>query len=272
MPEGDSYTRARQRLEPILVGRTVDAVEGAAEVRAQAGRLIGHEITGVRTNGKHLLVDFDNDWSIHVWLGMPGRVAVAESGGHRFTEGRDRRERSLTDEGAVRLRITTAAGQALVYGAPVVEVERRRVIDASLERLGPDVLADGFDWELFDARASQVDPARAVVDVLLDQRVMAGVGNEYKNEILFLERIHPLRRFEGVADPRRLADRAITLMTPNARRGTRITTGDPGRGRESWVYGRGGKPCRRCRTAIEVAHLGDPHARITYWCPRCQSD
>lgn len=175
------------------------------------------------------------------------------------------------DPGSVRLDLTTEAGRVLVASAPLVEIERTHVIDAGLRRLGADVLADPFDWEVYLDRTARVEPDRPLTDVLLDQRVLAGVGNEYKNEILFLERLHPLLPFGslGEADLRALAGRAVRLMRPNSKAGRRVTTGNRTPGMETWVYGRGGRPCRRCRVPILSDHLGSP-PRITFWCPSCQ--
>jgi endonuclease-8 len=172
------------------------------------------------------------------------------------------------------LTLTTEAGSVVVASAPTVEVDRTRVIDAQLARLGPDVLADQFDWERFRERSTRAPDQMLVSDYLLDQRVVAGIGNEYKNEILFLERIHPATPLGAISQDRRLAliERARRLMLPNARRsGDRTTTGrfEPGAGR--WVYGRAGEPCRRCRTAIVNAPIGTRQPRITYWCPECQA-
>ncbi len=141
-----------------------------------------------------------------------------------------------------------------------------------LSRLGPDVLADDFDWDLYRERVAKVQADRSVADLLMDQRVLAGVGNEYKNEVLFLERLHP-RTPIGALDPHRLdalADRARRLMLPNAHRAGRVTTGMQGPTRQSWIFERTGRPCRRCRTPVVAERIGDPFPRITYWCPTCQ--
>lgn len=256
MPEGDSYTRAAARVRPVLVGHQITGVEGSSPaVRKKAASIVGRTVSGVRTLGKHLLFDLDSDVTIHVHLGMPGKVRV---GGVR-----------RQDRGAVRLGLTTGAGSVWVLAAPTVEVERRRVIDGELDRLGPDVLADEFDWDRYTERAGRYPGDRTVSDFLLDQRVMAGVGNEYKCEALFLEGIAPDRSMADVDPDTRiaLAKRARRIMTPNAQRGRRSTTGRADG--SVWVYDRAGLPCRRCRTAIVEGWIGTP-PRITYWCPSCQ--
>ena len=274
MPEGDSYTRAAARFRPILIGKTITSVDGNPNVRKWSSKLIGHQVTELRTNGKHLLFDLDNSLTIHVWLGMPGRWRIKDSRGRtlgiegeRSTVGRPRDER-----GAARLILRTDHHEVVCYAAPTVEVERTRVIDQAMERLGPDVLADDYDWDAFHGRTSKVEPDRHVADVLLDQRIFSGVGNEYKNEILFLEGLHPQVPFGALDDGQvdALASRARRLMLPNAHRSNRVTTGNRGSTMRNWVYDRAGKPCRRCRTPIVAEEIGDPYPRITYWCPNCQ--
>lgn len=272
MPEGDTYVRAAARARPVLVGRTVEAVDGVPALRRHSGRVLGHVVTGVRTIGKHLLFDLSSGWTIHAWLGMPGRVHVTTDVNRVVVGDRRAGERGSPDAGAVRLRLVTEVGVLTVLSAPTVEIERRRVLDAQLSALGPDVLVAPFDWEQYTARAELVAPGRPVADTLLDQRVLAGVGNEYKSEILFLEGLHPLQPFDELspAAVRGLATRAIALMGANVGRSRRVTTGHPAPGQETWVYGRQGRPCRRCRSGIRSAHLGSP-PRLTFWCPRCQA-
>ena len=275
MPEGDSYTRAADKLRPVLVGKELLRVDGVPAVRKWAPKLVGRSVEEIRTHGKHILFDVTGDVTIHVWLGMPGRWRVRDASGRTVAvEAERRRGRSIRDpRGAARLILGTERHVATCYSAPTVDVERKRVIDRILERLGPDVLADEFDWDLYRDKVSRVPADTWVTDVLLDQRVMAGVGNEYKNEVMFLERLHPQTPL-GLLDAAgvdALADRSRRLMMPNAHRPGRVTTGVRGDSMESWVFERTGKPCRRCRTAIVSEHLGDPFPRITYWCPSCQA-
>ncbi|HET8740352.1 MAG TPA: DNA-formamidopyrimidine glycosylase family protein [Acidimicrobiia bacterium] len=259
MPEGDSYVRAADRARPVLIGNEITDVGGSApEIRARSEALIGATATDVRTQGKHLLIDVDSGYTIHIHLGMPGRVRTTSPGG-----------RPGADPGAVRLALTTAVGTMWVIAAPTVEVRRRKVVEKDLEQIGPDVLAAEFDWERYEEMASRYPAERTVSDFLLDQRVMAGIGNVYKCEVLFLEGIDPRRSMSAVDMETRtaLARRARRLMMPNAGRSVRSTIGRPGGG--TWVYKRAGKPCRRCGTAIDEGWVGEP-ARLTYWCPTCQ--
>ncbi len=259
MPEGDSYVRAAARVRPVLVGQEVTEVAGSApEIRRRSGILLGSRATEVRTRGKHLLIDLDAGYSIHIHLGLPGRIQTTAPG-----------RRQSGNLGAVRLALSTAVGTMWVVAAPTVEVRRREIVEKDLDRIGPDLLAEEFDWTRYEEMANRYPSERTVSDFLLDQRVLAGIGNVYKCEVLFLEGVDPRRPMSQIDGEKRLslARRARRLMMPNAGRSARSTIGRPGGG--YWVYKRGGKPCRRCATAIEQAWVGES-PRITYWCPACQ--
>jgi len=207
----------------------------------------------VRTVGKHLVVDLSTRFSIRVHLGMPGRWRVTPL--------------ETPPGGSARLVLTTATHHAACYSAPTIVVDRTPAIDAYLSRLGPDLLAD-FDAGEFIRRARLV-PDDSVADLLLNQRVLAGIGNVYKSEVLFLERLNPTTAVSVIDDEKlaSLARRAGSLLSANVGSGPRTTTGRSGRGQELWVYGRGGRPCRRCGTPIAQDTGGE---RVTYWCPTCQ--
>lgn len=271
MPEGDTYTRVAAVARRVLEGHTVVAVAGVPEIRRRADRVVGHVVSQIRTVGKHLLIDFTSGWTIHVWLGMPGRVIVANESSRSFIGERPPGPAQDSRAGATRLRVETSQGTVTVIAAPTVEIERRRVIDAAMASLGPDVLADPFDWVGYTDRAERVNSARPVTEVITDQRVLSGIGNEYKSEILFLERLHPLTNWGQLSpsDIEALAGRAIALMGPNATRSRRVTTGAVAGG-VRWVYNRAGSACRRCRSPIQSAEMGTPRRR-TYWCATCQT-
>jgi endonuclease-8 len=136
----------------------------------------------------------------------------------------------------------------------------------TVAHLGPDLLGD--DWDAQKAAANlMIDPDRPIAAALLDQRVMAGVGNVYCNEVCFVFGLLPTAPVANVVSPLRLVSRAHDMLVANRSRWNRITTGDRRHGNELWVYGRAGKPCRRCETLIQHDWTGD---RVTYWCPRCQ--
>jgi endonuclease VIII len=268
MPEGDSYTRAAAKLRPALVGRRLIAVDGAPAVRKWSARLTDRRVEGVRTHGKHLLIDVEGDVAIHVWLGMPGRWRIGPNRGRWVREGEA--IRGGDDPGAIRLRLQTETHTAICYSAPTVEVDRRSVVDRSLRRLGPDVLAEELDLAEVLARAALLPGDTSAADLLLDQRVMSGVGNEYKNETLFLEGVHPRQHIGSLPAGGivRLVERARALMLPNATRSGPRATGRMGGG--TWVFERTGLPCRRCRTAIVQEAVGARHPRVSYLCPVCQ--
>lgn len=255
MPEGDSIAKAAERIRPLLVGSEIVSVYGTSpQLRSNASRLSGRRVTGVRTFGKHLVIDFDLGFSIRVHLGMPGRWRVMTA---------DR-----PSPGNARLVLSTATHHVCCFAAPDVEVDRTPAIERRLERLGPDVLSTDFHPSLLIERA-RTRPARPIAEVLLDQQVVAGLGNVYKSELLFLAGVHPLTTVEEVSDEELLeiATRAKQLLSVNLRAGARSTTGDRARGREMWVYDRPGRPCRRCASEVHTARIAD---RVTFWCPTCQ--
>lgn len=255
MPEGDSVAKSAARLRPFLVGESILSVGGTARsVRVNSGRILDASVRGIRTYGKNLVIDLDSGYSIRVHLGMPGRWRVLPA--------------EKSPPGSSRLVLSTQRGHAACLAAPTVEVDRTPRIDLELKRLGPDVLRDDFDPDVLVRRARARND-RPIAEALLDQRVVAGIGNVYKSELLFLAGLHPETRVEVVSDEalREIANRAALLMRANVHSGPRITTRDRRRGRELWVYDRSGEPCRRCSTPIEVSRLGD---RVTFWCPTCQ--
>jgi endonuclease-8 len=255
MPEGDSVAGHARRLRPVLVGRLVEEVSGTApSLRVNSRRVLGAVVEDIRTVGKNLVIDLSTGYSIRVHLGMSGRWTVSDV-------------HTVVPHGSARLVLATSSHRVTCYRAPTVEVDRTPAVDALLGRLGPDVLGE-FDEEEFLRRARAV-PDDAIGSMLLNQRVVAGIGNVYKSELLFLEGVHPMRHVSEVSDDqlRALARSGRRLMVANVGPGRRVTTGSTLRGRETWVYGRAGRPCRRCGVVIERDHQGD---RVTYWCPRCQ--
>ncbi len=273
MPEGDTLFRTAAGLRPHLVGRTVMAARanGPGPV-PQVDRLVGQGITAVEALGKNLLIRFDNGLELRTHLRMNGSW-------HRYRPG----ERWRRPAARARLVLEVPGAVAVCFDAPVVELFEQRVeaLHPSLGRLGPDLLAAGFDAD--EAVRRLRSPSRAdlvMADALLDQRALAGIGNVYKNELLWIERVSP---FATVAE---VDDEALGRLVAGARRlllanvdpaggagGTeRVTTaGDRGAPGPLYVYGRTGRPCRRCRARIESAISGVDIRRLTYWCPACQT-
>lgn len=255
MPEGDSVAGHAQLLRPILEGETVVAVGGSSgSVRSHAARMAGASVDRVWTHGKNLVVDFDSGYSLRVHLGMNGRWRITPAG--------------QREPAPAKVVLTTYAHHAACQGAPTVEVDRTAVVEDELSRLGPDLLGE-FDESDFVDRARRA-PAGTIAELLLDQRVAAGIGNVYKSEILFLHGIHPHEPPENVSDEelRSMARKATALMRVNVGPGDRSTTGSRARGRRTWVYNRESRACHRCGVAIAGDRLGE---RVTYWCPGCQT-
>ena len=265
MPEGDTLFRTAAGLRPHLVGRVVQ-VARARLPGPQAHRLIGSTVTEVEAYGKHLLIRFDSGLELRSHLGMNGSW-------HRYRPGE--RWRRAPSRAHLVLEVPNAV--AVLFDAAAVELYETRIehLHPVLTALGPDLLADDFDATEAVRRLSGTRRASlTIAEALLDQRALAGIGNVYKNETLFLERVDPFAQTgeQDAATLERLVITARRLMRANTGTHVRDTIGgDRPRGpRERlWVYGRAGRPCRRCGTLIESRRHGDL-PRITYWCPACQ--
>ena len=271
MPEGDTLFRMAAGLRPYLVGRAVTAARthGPGPV-PQIHRVVGQRIEAVEAQGKNLLIRFDGGLELRTHLRMHGSW-------HRYRPG----ERWRRPPARARLVLEVPGSVAVCFDAPVVELFEHRAahLHPALAALGPDLLA--ADFAAREARERLRAPSRAGVEIavaLLDQRALAGIGNVYKNEILWIERVSPFVPVRDLDDATldRLIATAERLLRANveARRGPeRVTTaGDRGAPGPLYVYGRGGRPCRRCGTRIAVTRQGTDLARTTYWCPACQAD
>ena len=269
MPEGDTLFRTAAGLRPYLVGRTVSAARtGGPGPVPQVGRIVGREITAVDALGKNLLIRFDNGLEIRTHLRMNGSW-------HRYRPG----ERWRRPAARARLVIEVPGAIAVCFDAPVVELleQRAETLHPSLGRLGPDLLTPDFDAD--EAVRRLRDPSRAGLEVavaLLDQRALAGIGNVYKSEVLWIERVSPFAAVRDLDDEAllRLVATAARLLAANANAThgpERVTTtGDRAAPGPLYVYGRTGRPCRRCRTPIASARQGSDLPRATYWCSTCQ--
>ena len=272
MPEGDTLHRIAARIGPVLTDGAVAALSLAD--RGEVAEARGWIVTGVRALGKHLLIAFDAGWTLRAHLGMNGRVFVARPN--------QRIPRHPTFTVTVAPKDGGPGGPATVACVRAYRAELLRSKHlprhARLSRLGPDLLADPVDLDAVVERA--LDPAhgaREVADVLLDQRIASGVGNVYKSEVLFVERIHPRTTMAALdaGSVRRVYERAAELLRKNLR--TRRRTTVPTRRRpypnspRLWVYERTGEPCLDCGTPIRRFTQGDM-ARGTWYCPTCQPD
>ncbi|MDP7736640.1 endonuclease VIII Nei2 [Mycobacterium paragordonae] len=248
MPEGDTVWHTAANLREHLVGRTLTRCDVRVPKFATVD-LTGEVVDEVLSRGKHLFIRV-GPASIHSHLKMDGSWRV---GRQRV----DHRARIILEAGDIR---------AVGIDLGVLEILERDNDESAVAHLGPDLL--GPDWDPQLAAANLIaDPARPIAVALLDQRVMAGVGNVYSNELCFIFGHLPTAPVRDIADPLRLVSRTREMLWANRSRRNRTTTGDTRAGRQVWVYGRAGQPCRRCGTPI--AYDGDAE-RVQYWCPSCQ--
>ena len=258
MPEGDTLFRTAAGLRPHLVGRTVTAAR-ARRPGPQIERVVGTTIEAVESQGKNLLIRFDNGLELRTHLRMNGSW-------HRYRPG----ERWRRPEARARLVLEVPGAVAVCFDAPVVELfeQRAEVLHPAISALGPDLLDPAFDEDTAQEAFRRLrDPARAgltISEALLDQRALAGIGNIWRNETLFVERTDPFAVVGSLDDAtlRGLVSTARRLLTESA-------TLAPGRARVH-IYRRTGRPCPRCGTPIRSRPLAAELPRTTYWCPRCQ--
>jgi len=257
MPEGDVVWRTARQLHDALAGRVLVRSDFRVP-RYATTSLAGRVVTDAISRGKHLLIRVEGDVSVHTHLRMDGSWRISPATGQPL---RDHR---------IRLVLANDTWQAVGQQLGIVEVIRTSQESRAVGHLGPDLLGPAFD--LAEAvRRLGADPQRAIGEALLDQRNLAGVGNLYKAETLFLRGLSPWRptgEVTGLAD---LVDLARQLLEANKERVGQVTTGNPARGEQTWVYGRAGRPCRRCSTVIRGGEQGpQTEERVTFWCPRCQ--
>lgn len=252
MAEGDTIHRAARRIGAALGGQEVAVAAPSPRGRA-AGveRLDGRRLVTAEARGKHLLLHFD-ELVLHSHLGMSGSWHVYRRG-----------ERWRKPAGAAWTALRASETEAVQFGGPTLRVVRAESLrrDPVLARLGPDVLDEGFDAQAL-ARSLRVGADRALGDVLLDQALVAGIGNIFKSEACFAARLDPWRPVADLSDEelRRALQAAHDLMREAVERGR------PARA----AYRRAGQPCPVCDTPISSYGQGDAN-RTTYWCKRCQA-
>ena len=243
MPEGDALHRAARRLQ-VLVGErlVVETPHPRAAAARVAERLDGRRLEAVEAVGKNLLLSFEGGLVLRSHLRMSGRWQVLERGAEKH--------------GRPWLVLTGAEREAVLWNGPVLELTRR-----GTRRLGPDILAEPPDLTGMLARLRGEQQRRELGDALLDQRLVAGIGNVWKAESFWRAQLSPWLRLDQVSDEelRRVLGEAARVMraAPDGPVGKRA------------VYKRAGRPCPRCGTAIRSRGQGDDN-RTTYWCPGCQ--
>ncbi|MFL5953137.1 MAG: DNA-formamidopyrimidine glycosylase family protein [Gaiellaceae bacterium] len=244
MPEGDSLHRAARRLQ-VLVGQPIAAESLHPRARAErvAERIDGRTLESVEAIGKNLLFRFEGGIVLRSHLRMSGRWSVRPRGEAR------------TGQPWLVLRGDQAEG--VLWNGPVLELHSR-----ALARLGPDILERPPRVDAILERMRSADRTRWFGETLLDQSIVAGIGNMWLAEALWLAALSPWRRLGDVPEPdrRRALEAAAELMQDSV---------DTGRARRHRVYRRAGQPCPRCRTALRSWGQGDDN-RMAYWCPRCQ--
>jgi endonuclease VIII len=253
MPEGDVVWSTARRLHEALAGRALTRSDFRVPRLATAD-LTGDVVAETVARGKHLLTRTKSGLTVHTHLRMEGTWRVRPAA------------EKVRDSHRIRLLLANENWQAIGYQLGVVELIRTSEEAKVTGHLGPDLL--GPDWDRDEAvRRLSAETDRPIGEALLDQRNLAGIGNVYKAEVLFLRGLSPWQPTGDVADIGALADLAKRLLEANKERFGHITTGSMRRGEEHWVYGRHGRPCRRCGTPIRSAGQQD---RITFWCPSCQ--
>jgi len=260
MPEGDTVGKLAGYLGPALSGRRL--VAGWARTTPPAD-LAGRRVERLFARGKHLFIDLDREQCLRSHLGMWGSW-------HAYAPGepwrKPRRQGAIVLDTGERVFVCFNPLQVEMLNRGGV---RRRVLEAAL---GPDLMDEPLDAGLILRRAESFAAADTpVLDLLLDQRVACGIGNVYKSEVLFLERVHPLTPWRDLAETRlldlyRLASR---LLRANSKSGPRVTRPAADGAGRLWVYRRSGQPCLRCGARVQRAKLGRD-LRSTYWCPGCQ--
>lgn len=259
MPEGDTVHLAGTRLDRAFRGTTLTRTDFRVPRYATVD-LSGVRVDEVVARGKHLLFRLEGGTTLHTHYRMEGSW-------HLYRHG----ERWRGPDHEVRAVLENASWVAVGFRLPVIDILATASEQEVVGHLGPDPL--GPDWDPDVAIANLAgDPERPIGSALLDQRHIAGPGNVYKSEVLFLTGVHPWKPVREV-DLEKVVRTVKRVMEANRSTGSQITTGIARPGREHWVYGRSRQPCRRCGTPIERADQDAPGGeRVTYWCPSCQAD
>jgi endonuclease-8 len=272
MPEGDTIFRTARTLQRALASQVVRRFESGLPQVAGIERhtaIVGRTFECIEARGKHLLMHLSGGLVLRTHMRMQGSWHIYRPS-----------ERWQRPRHQMRIVFETERFCAVAFLVHEAEwVSERELERSAVGRLGPDVLAADFD----PARAAErvrAAEGRPICDVLLDQRVLAGIGNVYRSELLFMGRIHPLQPAATLTAERAefLARSAAELLRENSGvaadggpipTGMRRTTASLDPDERLWVYNRTGEPCRICGTAI-VSELIGQHARRCYYCPQCQ--
>jgi endonuclease VIII len=245
MPEGDALHRAARNLQ-VLVGEKLDVEtpHPRARLTGVADRLDGHKLLAVEAVGKNLLLRFDDGLVLRSHLRMKGRWQVLPRNGRSARRGMPW------------LVLRGAETEAVLWHGPVLDLDESHV-----RRLGPDILADPPEIDALVSRFRGADQRAAIGEALLDQRLVAGIGNMWRAEALWRAKLSPWRKLGDISDDElgTVLAEASQLMRRSLESGLR----------QRAVYRQVGRPCPRCRTPIKSRGQGDAN-RIAYWCPDCQ--
>ncbi len=276
MPEGDTIYRAAHVMNRALASKTVTRFESPLVHLARVeidSPVTGRTIESVEAAGKWNLMRFSGDLILATHMLMNGSW-------HLYRPG----ERWQKNRRDMRILIETPEFVAVGFNVPVAQFHTNRTLarQPRIANQGPDLLAPEFDTSDVAGRL-RAQANRELGSVLLDQRVLAGAGNVFKSEVMFVAGINPFRAAASLsqAEAAQVALTARSLLKANAAgptanrlsayRGWRRTTGSMNPEKRLWVYGRKGEPCRKCGTAIACRKQG-LEARVTFWCPRCQPE
>ena len=254
MPEGDTLARTAATMNRWLAGREITAATSRVE-GFPANHLVGRRIDSVDAWGKNLMICLDDDQVVHTHLRMTGSW-------HVYPAGQPWRR----PERQARLTLTCGDRLAVCFNAPVVELLRPGAAGRhpALANLGPDVLVEPLDLAEVRLRARAGPPDRPLGELLLDQRVIAGIGNIWRCEALFVEGHSPWTPLSAVTDGQ--LDALVSTAGRLMQASVQSRTGAP---EHRSVYRRAGQPCPRCRTPVKSRRQGE-QARTAYWCPTCQ--
>jgi endonuclease-8 len=275
MPEGDTIFRTARTLGRAFAGKPVTGFRSTYPLLTRFNDdtpLAGQTVDRVEARGKWLLISFSGGGILASHLLMNGRWHIYRHG-----------ERWQLPRFHMRIVIENDAYQAVGFRVPVAEMHTARSLarNTRIPRVENDLLNADFDAEAALERL-MARPNEAIADALLDQAVLAGVGNVFKSEICFVNGLHPFRNAAtltrdeaaaAIACAQRLlkanvlVDSGDTIVTYRSQQ--RRTTHESDPSASLWVYGRAGEPCRRCGESIRRRIQGDD-ARVTFWCPQCQ--
>jgi endonuclease-8 len=260
VPEGDTVWLSAKLLSDALTGQVLTRSEFRVP-RLATSDLTGRRVLEILARGKHMLTRLDGGLTLHTHFRMTGTWRI-------FTSGQKWRGGPAHE---IRIVLGTERRTAVGYRIPVIELVETAREDTVVGHLGPDLL--GPDWDADEAvRRLRAQPDREIGQALLDQRNLAGIGNLYKAEVLYLTGVSPWTVVTAVPDLNRMVALAHRLLGANRDHWPQVTTGNRRPGEDHYVFERAGRPCRRCGTPIRMAMQGDPpYDRVTYWCPVCQA-